>query len=965
MDALTAMYHNFRWKLGATHVLLILLLILGAVALFFSQRQLRSALMLLDPVGHSILEQGLVQGRLDRFLEDAQLAALAADAAVLHSYERSNRNLGELAEALAIFNDAAGNELAGRIHALLRQSEAMLATAPGVQREEQLAQLRAAGATLRQDVAAYALAQQNQARQLDQMLDRHGQFMQFVVAAALLLALAILVLLVLLNAALLRPLRYLDGMMRSVENGQYDLAEPTVTRAELGPFARIVDVMGVTLRGHRAALDDQLRRTSLLMQLAFELRETLDPAEIIEKVLRVISSNLGISNASIILVTPRGDLDLLCDFRDGVIKLMDRERARRVLDNGLAGWVLRRNRSVVLTDVRQDERWTRCAPEHDQGSAVVVPIRQHREPQCVGVLTVHHHEPGYFSNRDLVLMEGVVAQADVALAAARHYQEERRRRDQAMALFAMSQFLTAERSYADLAMMIHEKSRAVFQAEYGLLYLKRQSGDAVPVLVGRLPAAPISPMMAECTAALAQRACREAEVATEGCRRDDIDYACVALPLKQHGTVFGAYLMVHINRGEASYSASVWSLLTIFANVIATTCANMHLITQLRQHADSLEVQVRERTAELLRSRDLLRLVFDNLPEGLLLLDTDGCLLAANNAFGHGIVGRTPRSIVGWHYDRLWNDLAEHADLYLEPQGMPLRPERAGDIVECKRVLCTDTVGQQRWYVVERTAIDRSDSVPERYLERWRDVTQQEELQRRLIIHEQMTSLGRLAASVVHEVGNPLQSVVGCLELCREDPALPARSGEYLAMAQDELERMGRTLERLRDLYRPPQYRWHAIDLAGLLVEVQRLTLRQFRRHNVVLELRLAPNLPPVYGQADALRQVFLNLVLNAQEAMPDGGSIQVCGEYQALADQCRIEIRDSGIGIPADQLERIFEPFHSQKAQGVGLGLYLCRQIIEQHGGTISVESVPQVGTTFTVMVLAGMPEEDDDVRD
>jgi PAS domain S-box-containing protein len=359
-----------------------------------------------------------------------------------------------------------------------------------------------------------------------------------------------------------------------------------------------------------------------------------------------------------------------------------------------------------------------------------------------------------------------------------------------------------------------------------------------------------------------------------------------------------------------------------------------------------------------------LRLVFDNLPEGMLLLDDNGALLAANNAFCYGIVGRTPPSIVGWHYDRLWNDLADHAHLYLKPQGLPMRPEYANEVVERKRVLCTDTVGQQRWYVVERTPIDGADGASERYLERWRDVTQQEELQRRLIIHEQMTSLGRLAASVVHEVGNPLQSVVGCLELCREDPVLSPRSSEYLTMAQDELERMGRTLERLRDLYRPPQYSWHAINLAELLAEVQQLTLRQFRRHNVVLELHLAPDLPPMYGQPDSLRQVFLNLVLNAQEAMPEGGTIQVFGEYHPLVQQCRLEVRDNGIGIPADQLERIFEPFHSRKAQGVGLGLYLCRQIIEQHGGTISVASVPQHGTTFSVMLLAKMPEENDHAR-
>ena len=381
---------------------------------------------------------------------------------------------------------------------------------------------------------------------------------------------------------------------------------------------------------------------------------------------------------------------------------------------------------------------------------------------------------------------------------------------------------------------------------------------------------------------------------------------------------------------------------------------------QLRRHAGQLENLAGQHTLELRRSRDLLRIVFDNLPEGLLLLHSDGTLLAANNSFCRLIVGRLPRQVVGQSYRLLWQELARQSELELTSQGpsesgAPLIPDEGVAFhreAASWRVLGTDLVGQQRWYTVNRIPVVGPQGELSQYLECWKDITHQEELQRRLLLTEQMTSLGRLAASVAHEVGNPLQSAMGCLELCGEDGSLSAGSREYLDLALGELRRLSRTMDGLRNLYRPPQISWEQVDLNQIVLQVAQFTGSQFNKSQVCLELALDPQLPPISGQPDALRQVLLNLLLNAQQAMLGGGTISLSTHQKPTDRACRVVVQDTGIGMGLEQLRRLFEPFHSGKAQGVGLGLYLCRQIIEQHAGQIEVTSQPGQGTLITVLL-------------
>jgi two-component system NtrC family sensor kinase len=161
---------------------------------------------------------------------------------------------------------------------------------------------------------------------------------------------------------------------------------------------------------------------------------------------------------------------------------------------------------------------------------------------------------------------------------------------------------------------------------------------------------------------------------------------------------------------------------------------------------------------------------------------------------------------------------------------------------------------------------------------------------------------------------------------------------------------MAHILAQLRDLYRPPRQVWERVDPHQVIRAVQRITAAQLRRDRIKLELALAPDLAPVNAQPGALHQVLVNLVLNAAAAMPDGGTIAIATHSDASRRLSGFSVTDTGIGIGPGQLNRLFEPFATGTAQGLGLGLYLSHQIIQQHGGTIDVTSTVNVGTTVTV---------------
>ncbi len=220
-------------------------------------------------------------------------------------------------------------------------------------------------------------------------------------------------------------------------------------------------------------------------------------------------------------------------------------------------------------------------------------------------------------------------------------------------------------------------------------------------------------------------------------------------------------------------------------------------------------------------------------------------------------------------------------------------------------------------------------------------IRQVEDSQRALIRAEKMAIAGRLTASIAHEINNPLQAVQNCLHLTERDELSPQERQEYLEMARSELERLMHTVQRMLDFYRPGGVDRKPVDLNTLLEKVLSLLEKQFADHNVRLRLDLSPNLPPVLAVGDQIQQVFLNLILNSIEAMPDDGEIFIHSTTQVTPDgktEVEMTFEDTGPGIPPGRRKNLFEPFVSTKEKGTGLGLAVSYGIITAHGGNLDL---------------------------
>jgi len=172
---------------------------------------------------------------------------------------------------------------------------------------------------------------------------------------------------------------------------------------------------------------------------------------------------------------------------------------------------------------------------------------------------------------------------------------------------------------------------------------------------------------------------------------------------------------------------------------------------------------------------------------------------------------------------------------------------------------------------------------------------------------------------------------------------------EYLELALRELRRVAEIVSRMRDLHRKPEPDQCVLsDVNALVDRVLALCRKRCQESVVEVVWEAAPDIPEILVMADGVHQVILNLVLNALDAMPDGGTLRVSTGRTGEPDGVTVTVIDTGVGIPSEAIARIFDPFHSTKSKGLGLGLFVSQNIVQQHGGSLEVESRPGYGTTF-----------------
>jgi signal transduction histidine kinase len=228
-----------------------------------------------------------------------------------------------------------------------------------------------------------------------------------------------------------------------------------------------------------------------------------------------------------------------------------------------------------------------------------------------------------------------------------------------------------------------------------------------------------------------------------------------------------------------------------------------------------------------------------------------------------------------------------------------------------------------------------------------RRTLQLRESQAQIIRTEKLAMVGRLAASVAHEVNNPLQAIALQLQLIA-DEGLTEPASKRLATVQEELARIAKIVQRLLDFQRPTPGERAPHKVSAIFDDVLALANKQLQQHGVTVVKEEDVDLKPVLVVGDQMKQVFLNLVLNAVEAMPQGGRLQV--GFKRTNGTVSVSFTDTGGGMADEVLEQLFEPFFSTKASGTGLGLAISHEIVTRHGGNLEASSIPGQGSTFVV---------------
>jgi signal transduction histidine kinase len=398
------------------------------------------------------------------------------------------------------------------------------------------------------------------------------------------------------------------------------------------------------------------------------------------------------------------------------------------------------------------------------------------------------------------------------------------------------------------------------------------------------------------------------------------------------------------------------------------------------------EQMLRRRNQELAALDEINRMVSSSLDldevlvsalEGLgRLIETDAMALVLNDEESQSWVVRTARVVQGvWlegrvipvddvvvheamvdgrsvlrkaTRDSFWNEALGLASLDILCVPLVKREEVMGALVVLKQ-----DAGLDEDYILLMEHLAATVSVALQNARLFQDLEsfaeEVERSQNQLIQAEKMAAVGRLAASLAHEINNPLQAIQNSLHLALHPGLDEVKRREFLEMAQQEVARLVQIVRRMLDFYRPSSA-MQPLDVNRPVDDALAIAGKRLQQSRVEVVARLAPNLVPVRGAPNQLTQVFLNIIINAVDAMPNGGMLWVGTAYHAERKQVVVAFRDSGPGIALEMREHMFEPFHTSKSTGTGLGLAISYGIIERHGGAIEVESPPGGGTTFIV---------------
>ncbi|MBW1815708.1 MAG: PAS domain-containing protein [Deltaproteobacteria bacterium] len=458
----------------------------------------------------------------------------------------------------------------------------------------------------------------------------------------------------------------------------------------------------------------------------------------------------------------------------------------------------------------------------------------------------------------------------------------------------------------------------------------------------------------------------------------DPDQAGMALAKKMGLMTFTEYDGLYLPETDVHLIITLTPDKDIFEDILRTKPENMRLLSyaafELFWKAIGVEEQkLRDRSEEM-------ETIINGIQDFILVITPDRVIIEANDAFLKQM-NYSREEVIGRKCHEVFQHVNQPCDVgdNFCPLNKVIRDKRPSQQIRTR----VDHNGRRRYMDVSIFPIWEKDGKVSRFIEVSRDITdrkrEQEEITRRLeqmveertrqlrethekLLHQdKMASLGKLSASVVHEINNPIAGILNLILLIKrmmEEGALDRKDldkfSRYLNLMETETRRISRIVSNLLAFSRQSKMEVGRVDLNRLIDKILMLNANLLKINRVTVEKRLGPDVPFFLGSEDQLQQVFMNLVSNAAEAIEanGGGKLIIETGHAQSENTITVSVADTGIGISRENLSRLFEPFYTtkKKGKGVGLGLSVAYGIIEEHGGVISVDSEEGKGTRFAV---------------
>jgi len=374
----------------------------------------------------------------------------------------------------------------------------------------------------------------------------------------------------------------------------------------------------------------------------------------------------------------------------------------------------------------------------------------------------------------------------------------------------------------------------------------------------------------------------------------------------------------------------------------------------LERYSERLEQDVAERTSELQKSEQWHRSLFDNATDGILVLDRNGIIVNANER-ACDMHGFTRDFLLGTHIKLLEQD--GHGNAFAE---------RIHRILAGEALVFETTHNKKDGSPLQLEISSKAIAIgDELYIQSfYRDVTEKKKLREHLVQSQKMESIGVLAGGIAHDFNNILTAILGHTEILRLDTSLVSRSLRSLQVIEDVSIKAGGMISKLLGFARKSTYEMLPLNVNKVILDTVNLTERMLGV-DIKLNLDLVDILPDIHGDLNQLEQVIMNLIVNARDAMPKGGRIDISTRYCEATDGMKnappyvqtgqyvqVAVADTGMGIPDHVIQKIFEPFFTTKetGRGTGLGLSMVYGAVKEHGGYIHVQSQVGCGSTFTM---------------